>query len=450
MNDTQERDLSDVIREGDPQTIASSLAALDSQQTARVFCDLDDEDQALLLTALSPAAAAELLDDLPDVEAVEAVGLLSPDAAAAILAEMPSDEQADVVAALDKSDAASILAAMDPSEADLLEELASFPADSAGGLMAREFVAFRLDATADEVRRKLRDDADRLKSLDIQYSYVTDKAQRLHGVLRLRDLLLAPDDAPLREVMVHHPLTVRVDAGMDDLQDLFQQHSFLGVPVVDEAQRMLGVVSREAVDEAAQDQVASDYRRSLGLVEEELRSMPTLYRSRLRLSWLSINILLNVVAASVIAGYQDTLSQVIALAVFLPIISDMSGCSGNQAVAVTMRELSLGLIEPREVARVLRKEATVGLINGCALGALLGVIAAIFSANAWLGMVVGAALAANTLIAVLLGSALPLVLKRRGVDPALASGPILTTVTDMFGFFLVLSIATVMLSKLVH
>jgi magnesium transporter len=176
--------------------------------------------------------------------------------------------------------------------------------------------------------------------------------------------------------------------------------------------------------------------------------MPLLRRCRRRLSWLSINIVLNIIAASVIAAYQDTLAAVIALAVFLPIISDMSGCSGNQAVAVSMRELTLGVLRPSDVVRTWVKEVTVGILNGLALGVLLGLAAFVWRGNGYLGLVVGAAMALNTIIAVSIGGVIPLLLKRLRFDPALASGPILTTVTDMCGFFLVLSFATLMLSKM--
>lgn len=181
---------------------------------------------------------------------------------------------------------------------------------------------------------------------------------------------------------------------------------------------------------------------------DEIRNLPLLTRSGRRLSWLSINIVLNIFAASIIALYINTLYAVIALAVFLPIISDMSGCSGNQAVAVSMRELALGIVKPEEVRRVWLKEISVGLINGAALGLLLGLVAWAWRGNAYLGLVVGSALTLNTLIAVSLGGISSLVLKRNGVDSAVASGPILTTVTDMCGFFLVLSFAALMLSRL--
>jgi magnesium transporter len=163
---------------------------------------------------------------------------------------------------------------------------------------------------------------------------------------------------------------------------------------------------------------------------------------------LSMNIVLNILSASVIAMYQDTLAAVIALAVFLPMVSDMSGCSGNQAMAVSMRELSLGLVRPGELLWVLAKEAKVGLINGLVLGMLLGCVAYFWKGNPWLGIVVGGALAVNTLVSVILGGMLPLALKKVKLDPALVSSPLLTTVTDMCGFFFVLSFAAAVLPRL--
>ena len=271
---------------------------------------------------------------------------------------------------------------------------------------------------------------------------MTDRKGCLTGVLRLRDLLLTPGSRPIHRIMIGAPMSVPVTATLDQLVDLFEAHSFLGIPVVDPAERLVGLVHRSDVDEAWDERAESSRLRSQGIVGgEELRSMPVLRRSARRLSWLSVNIVLNVIAASVIAAYQDTLSAVIALAVFLPIISDMSGCSGNQAVAVSMRELTLGVIEPVDVRYVWRKELAVGLINGLVLGLLLTLTAWAWKGNPVLGAVVGGALALNTLVAVSIGGAVPLILRRFGMDPALASGPVLTTLTDMCGFFLVLSFA---------
>jgi magnesium transporter len=178
------------------------------------------------------------------------------------------------------------------------------------------------------------------------------------------------------------------------------------------------------------------------VVGDELRSLPLLLRSRRRLAWLTANIGLNVLAASIISAYESTLAAVIALAVFLPMVSDMSGCSGNQAVAVSLRELALGVLKPIDVYRVWSKEVTLGLINGAVLGTLIGMVTWAWKGNPALGLVIGLALAANTVLAVSIGGVIPLILKRFNQDPAVASGPLLTTITDMAGFFFVLSLAT--------
>jgi magnesium transporter len=279
--------------------------------------------------------------------------------------------------------------------------------------------------------------------------YITGPKGVLIGVLRLRDLLLARPDLSVGAVMLENPVRVPADATLADLKQVFERHPFFGVPAVDSQNRLAGVVRRGAVQEAWETRPPRTSLAVSGLIgADELRTMPVLQRSRRRLSWLSVNILLNIVAASVIAYYQDTLQAVIALAVFLPIISDMSGCSGNQAVAVSIRELALGLIRPDEYVRVILKEGSIGIINGLVLGGLLGTVATFWQGNIYLGMVVGSALALNTVLAVLLGGLIPLGLKSLKQDPALASGPILTTVTDMMGFFMVLSFASTMLSKL--
>ena len=221
------------------------------------------------------------------------------------------------------------------------------------------------------------------------------------------------------------------------------------MPVVEADGVLVGVVSRSAVDFAALERAEAESLKRQGVVVDELRSMPLLLRSRRRLAWLSANIVLNIVAASVISAYEDVIAAVIAIAIFLPMVSDMSGCSGNQAVAVSMRELSLGLVRPIDALRVWYKEVSVGLINGAILGLLIGIVAWVWKGNPYLGIVIGLALGLNTIIAVSIGGVVPLLLKRFGQDPAAASGPLLTTVTDVAGFFLVLSLAALFMPLLV-
>jgi magnesium transporter len=309
--------------------------------------------------------------------------------------------------------------------------------------MVTEYVAYDENATVSDVLDDLRTNAERYRRYDVQYAYVIAGGGKLHGVLRLRDLLLSAPDEPIANLMIGNPLSVLDTAPLEELQRFFDRHSLFGAPVVDRNGTLVGVVRGRDVEEAAEERSNRSFLKFMGIVGgEELRTMPLRSRSARRLSWLTVNILLNVVAASVIAMHQDTLAAVITLAVFLPIISDMSGCSGNQAVAVSMRELTLGLVRPSEIWRVLGKEAAIGVVNGIVLGMLLGVLGWLWQGNVMLGVVVAAALAINTFVAVCVGGSIPLLLDRLGQDPALAAGPILTTITDMTGFFLVLTLAS--------
>jgi magnesium transporter len=442
-------ELTRLAASGSQQQLMAFLDQLSASDVALAMSRLSDVEQAQVVTTLAPDQAADLVHQLYDVQAVELLENLETQEAAAILDSLPSSEQADLIGEINDRDAKAILEAMDPGEAADARKLSQYDTDVAGGLMVTELLKYTEDLTVGNVVEDLRDRAEEYRDYDVQYAYVCDHANCLTGVLRLRDLLLAKRSQRIDELMIREPRSVRDDATLEELVDFFEGHHYLGAPVVDAAGVLLGVIQRSAVDEARSDRTDSDFLKTQGIIGgEEIRTMRLLLRSRRRLAWLSVNIVLNVCAASVIALFQDTLSAVIALAVFLPIISDMSGCSGSQAVAVSLRELSLGLVRADEVLHVWLKEIAVGVLNGVALGLLIGLVAVLWKGNPYLGIVVGTALCINTMVAVSIGGIVPLVLKRLHIDPAIASGPILTTVTDMCGFLLVLGIATVMLKQL--
>ena len=436
--------------EADVTNLRGFLVDLPNREAARALSRLSEGQQAGILSMLGSEEAADLVEGLGLAQAADLLEGLSSSEAAAILYELPNNEQADLLQQLDRAEAEGILGAMDPLQASRVRRLASYMPNVAGGLMVTEYLAFRAAASVDDVVEDLRRNADTYADYQVQYVYVVDDTERLVGVLPLRDLLLSSGRTRLQQLMIPNPLSLNDTAALTEVQQVFDSHSFFGVPVVATNGLLLGLIRRSDVHEALAERADSVYLKSQGIVGgEELRSMPIWERARKRLSWLSINIVLNVAAASVIAFYQDTLAAVIALAAFLPIISDMSGCSGTQAVAVSMRELTLGLVHPREVIRTLGKEVGVGLLNGLTLGLLLGALAWLWQGNLYISLVVGGALALNTVIAVSMGGVVPLLLTRFGFDPALASSPILTTVTDLCGFFLTLSFASALLEKLV-
>jgi magnesium transporter len=442
-------DIAKHIVRGDAEACLAWLDTTASADAVHELTRLDDAERHQLLTLLPADEAADVIDRLPHPQAVDAIGKIAPDAAARIVDQLASADQADLLTELDDADAEAILEHLPCETAADLRRLTAYEPDIAGGIMITEFLSYPVDSTVGDAVRDIEANAEKYRHFDIQYTYAVDAAGRLLGVVPMRNLLLAPKSHPLLESMIADPISLPDQTPLDDLKKIFDEYPFVGLPVVDPDGRLVGVVRRAGLEEARAEESESQFRLSQGIVGgEELRQMPLLLRSRRRLAWLSVNILLNIAAASVIALHQDTLEAVIALAVFLPIISDMSGCSGNQAVAVSIRELTLGVIRPRDLISVILAEVKVGLINGIALGFLIGLVAFVWKGNVYLGLVVAVALLLNTIVAVIIGGSVPLILKSLKRDPALASGPILTTVTDMCGFFLVLSIAGALLSKL--
>jgi magnesium transporter len=441
--------LSKLIAEGNSIELTKFIETLTPSETARTISRLTEEEQLRLFSSLKPEDAADMIEDIPDEQAADLVEDIPSEQAAAIMEEMASDHIVDVLGEMDEDASRAILAKMHGEEAKEARMMLEYEPDCAGGIMISEFLVYEIDNTIQDVLNDLQTNRGKYADYQVQYFYVVDNEEKLAGVLRIHDLLFPARETRLTDLMIKPPLSISDKASLKELQEFFEDHHLFGVPVVDDSNRMVGLVLPDAVEEAVNKQKTKNFLRLSGIVGgEEFRTMPLHSRAGRRLSWLSLNIVLNIIAASVIALYQDTLAAVITLAVFLPMVSDMSGCSGNQAVAVSMRELALGLVRPGELFWVLMKEAKVGIINGMVLGLLLGGVAFFWKGNPWLGAVVGAALAANTLVSVTLGGMLPLILKRLKLDPALVSSPLLTTVTDMCGFFFVLSFAAAVLPQL--
>jgi magnesium transporter len=442
-----ENQLLEAIESADKQQINELVDAISSNEALRQVSMMEPEDRDGFISLLEPETVAELIEEAPQELALTIIQDLDSTVAARIMEELHSDTQADIVSELKPADSEAILSAMAAENAESVRMLAQYEPDTAGGLMEVEAFTFGVDETVGAVLKRLTEGDESFERYRGQHPYIVDDSGRLLGVVSLRDMLRNRRSQPLAEIL-HEPISVSPATSQRELAEIFHDNPFLGIPVVDTGGILLGVVSRQELAEAELER-AEHESRARQQVSDELRSMPTLQRSRRRLAWLSSNIVLNIIAASVISLYEETLAAVIAIAVFLPMVSDMSGCSGNQAVGVSMRELSLGLRRPADLFYVLRKELGVGVLNGIALGILIGIVAWVWKDNAVLGLVIGMALALNTVIAVSIGGTVPLALKHLGIDPAVAAGPLLTTVTDMAGFFLVLSLASLFMPLLI-
>jgi len=439
--------LIELLHRGDPEKVQSWFDKLPPGEAPRCLTRLDPADQRRVLELLPSDSAAQLLKELANSQAAELLARLTPQRAAALFEFFPSNEQADLLAELGGSDAA-LLAALAPEMAERARLLSRYPSNTAGGLMVAEYLSFPETARVSDAIDDLRAHAREYSRLQAQYAYITDASGRLNGVLRLRDLLLLESGDSLSQAMTRDPLRVPADLPLDELLRFFDKHPYFGVPVVDSADRLLGVVLRADVEEASSDRADRRLLLVSGVLGgEEYRSMSWSSRVMRRAPWLGVSLVLSLAAASVIGWYQETLSAAIALAVFLPVISGMGGNSGNQALAVSIRELSLGLVQPQDFLWVVAKEAVVGLINGALIAIVVAMLAWSWQRNLRLSAVVGMAIALNTLVAACLGGIVPLLLKRWRLDPALASGPVLAAVNDLCGFLFALVLADLLLPR---
>jgi len=443
--------LEQLIEQGDGEALESYWRSLPSGELARALSRLDDPMQGRLLALLDPDDAADMMDDLSVVQAADILEEVSPEHAAAIVDELNSDEQVDILKELDEDDAQAILAKMAPEEADDVRLLSQYDPQTAGGIMFREFLVYPQAATVEDVLADLRANVEEYAEYDAQYIFVNDDANgQFAGLVKVRYMVLRHGDTSLKQLIDREAGYINVNADLDKAEEFFDRYEYAAAAVVDEHHQIVGVVRRSHVQEAISNRSSKSLMRLGGIVTgEELRTMPVLIRSLRRLAYLIPIMGMMIVSINVIALFEPTIKELPALAIFLPLVAGLSGCAGNQAVAVSMRELALGLACPMDFFRVLSKEIFVGLAIGILLGlAIFGIVYAM--RGHWeLALVVAGVIPLTMTVAVAVGGAIPLAFKAINVDPAMASSPIVTTVVDLISYSSVLGVSTLVLPHLV-
>ncbi|MHA6287371.1 magnesium transporter [Maricaulis sp. CAU 1757] len=406
------------------QLPVASVAAVAARQPVKILApvwrSLLPETAASLLRALPEEVADRLLSEVPPSQAVRLLGFMPP------------------------GEVEPRLARLDPATRRELETLLAYPRDTAGRLMNSQVSTFRRDATAAATLEQLR-----ARGLNTARSlFLVDDAQRLTGKAALTDVALAAPDTTLGEL--EHPViaTVRPIDNLDEITTILEQGQVLDLPVVDLDGILLGAITHDDIARTIQTDAAINLQTMVGASPEERALSSPLFTVRKRMPWLQVNLLTAFMAAAVVGVFEGTIAQVTALAVLLPVVAGQSGNTGAQALAVTMRGLALREITTRQWARVMRKEVLAGLLNGIAIAITCGIGVYVWSRSPGLVAVIMSSMVLAMVAAGFAGAVIPVILTRLGQDPATSSSIILTTVTDISGFFAFLGIATLLMQFL--
>ncbi len=407
--------------EADPHNAADILEALDSRSAADLLSDLDIEDIGDVLDEMRPESAADIIEEL------------TPDMAADLVESMDTDQAADLIGALEDSARDEVLAAIEPDAALRIGRLLAYPADTAGGMMTTDVATLPMGISAGEAIEALRRFHEDLGS-NLSYVFVVDDEARLRGVVSFRDLVFSRPGVALDEVMVHDPYYVTPDADREIVAEIIQRYHLLAIPVVDANGGLLGIVRIDEAMEAAREESSADIATMVGAGAEESTFTPIPRSVRMRLPWIIVNLATAFIAVAIISRFEATIAQTAVLAAFMPLVASMGGNTGAQSLAVVIRGMALGEIPRGRARAALRREITLGVLNGLVLGVLAGLVGSLWADSSKIGVIVAISVALNLMVAGTAGAGIPIVLRRLGLDPALASNIFLTTITDAVGF----------------
>jgi len=423
-----------LFREELPADLAEALASLPSREQVRVSRAVSPENLALVLEEMEHADAALLLQRLPLLTAVLAVEDMSSDDAADLLAVVPHDFREQLLEEM--------------QEPNQLRQLLAYDESSSGGIMATEFLAVRPEWSSDQALAVVRREAREADTA--YYVYVTDEASRLRGVLSLRELVLAPPNTPVSQIMHEEPIAVGSADDQEKVAALFRHYHFLALPVVDDGGVMQGVITSDDILEVVDEEATEDIQRMAALSpsEEPYLHSSTLKLAGQRLTWLLVLMISATFTGQIIRQFETTLSQVVALAVFIPMLMDTGGNAGSQSATLVIRGLALGEIRLKDWFKVTRQELRVSALVG--VGLALVNFARILLIERYpvdIAAVVSATLLITIIIAKLTGGLLPLIAKSLRADPAIMAGPLITTIVDALALLTYFSLASTLLAR---
>ncbi len=445
------RELGDYIAHIDSEKAKSFLNDLQPVDIAEIIEELDHKEQQWILSLLDSETAALVINELDPELGGELLSHLNEERASEILEEMSFDDAADLLSELSDQEQNKYLKLMESEDQQDVRELMTYREDTAGGLMTTEYVAVREDITAAraiEVLREIAPDAE-----TVYYVYVINLKNQLVGVISLRELIIANPESLIRDIMRKKVVSVPVDMDQEEVARIVTKYNFLAVPVIDHDNSLLGIITVDDVIDVIHEEAAEDLYRLAGAAGEEEEEVEEFFQRifaslKARLPWLFITMLGGLISGQVLSGFSRQIEAVVALAFFIPLLTGMGGNVGTQSSTVTVRGIATGQIKQDQIFTVVLRESLVGAAIGSILGLIVGVIAAIWQQKPMLGVVVGLAMLGNMLTAATMGTLVPLIFRRIGVDPAVASAPFISTAIDITGLLIYSTLATLLIAYL--
>jgi magnesium transporter len=431
-------------------TVRSAIAAKDAVLLRRLVGDLHEADLGDLIEALEPGERTDLigllgedfdftaLTELDETLRVQILEALPLRAVAEGVRELDSDDAVSLLEDLEPAEQAEILAALPPVERASVARALEYPEDSAGRLMQTDFIAVPPFWNVGQAIDYMREEEDLPDEFHLLF--VVDAAFHLVGTVALGRLLRSKRPTPIAEITETAVRTVRASDDQEDVARLFERYNLITAPVLDEDDRLVGVITVDDIVDVIEEEADEDIRRLAGVGDEEV-SDTVGYVARSRIPWLLVNVGTAFLAAAVIGLFGGTIEQMVALAILMPIVASMAGNAGIQAMTVTVRAIATRDIGTRHAAGVIAREVLIGLVNGLAVATCVGFGAWLWFGDIDIALVIAAALIVSLVVAGLVGATIPLVFDRLKIDPAVASGVILTAVTDVTGFFVFLGLA---------
>ncbi len=432
------------VAAGDGDRLREVVEPLHAADIADLLEQVGGGERREILLLAPDIVDGEVLSDLDEGLREEVIAFLPPEALGEALRELDSDDVVDLIEDFEEEQQEALLEALDDADRVAVEQALSYPEYSAGRLMQREVVALPEHWNVGDAIDWMRNQEDLPE--DFYHIVMVDPRHRPVGYVALGKLMASPRARPLSEILDDDFRTFEAEDEEADVAYAFNQYHLISAPVVDAEGRLVGVITIDDAMIVLDEEHEEDILRLAG-VGEEGGSMSSSVTEivRGRFPWLAVNLVTAIVASMVIAQFEGAIAQVVALAVLMPIVASMGGNAGTQALTVAVRAIATRDLTGSNVLRVIRREAMVGLLNGLAFAVVMGAIGAVWFGMPLLGLVIAAAMVINLVVAGLAGIGIPFLLERAGVDPALASGAFVTTVTDVVGFFAFLGLAVMVL-----